>query len=438
MATLDLSSLFPIKSSLYDQQLVRSQVYISLALILVTVWIPFDYILAPNHFYFFLALRSIYIVFSIICLYVYFNKLDTNYYYYFIANYYLLILCLGIMVITANEFYAYLFGYSTIFIGAAALLLWGYRLIVSSYLIVAMQIIVGYPVYSEHLSEIELVGGGFFLLNVLSITLISVYLSYRSAVVIKESTKKLISLEKRESINTLVSGIAHEINTPLEAMNSLSNLTQIKLEAILSDLNHNTLVESNFREDLKKLIKHSSIIHSQSIHAASLISAFKTVSVDQHHENEKTAFNLKNHIERILATSSHKIKEYDVRIHLECNDNIELYSYPDSFFQTVTNLIDNSLLHAFTHNKENSINISIFVDKEHLTLVYKDNGAGIKEADVKQIFDPFFTTKRGASGSGLGMHIVYNIVTQRLGGTITCHSIVDNGVTFTINIPRHT
>ncbi len=437
MATLDLSSLFPIKSSLHDRQIVRSQVYISLAAILVAIWIPFDYILDPDHFYFFLILRIIYILFSVICLYIYFKKLEVNYYYIFIANYYLIIILLGIMVIMTDEFYAYIFGYSTIFIGAAALLLWGYRSILGSYVIVAAQIVAGYPIYSQQLSEIDIVGGAFFLLNVLSITLISVYLSHKSAIVIEDSTEKLITLEKRESINTLVSGIAHEINTPLEAMNSLSNLTQIKLESILSDLNNNTLVEIEFRENLQKLIKHSSIIHHQSMHAASLVSAFKAVSVDQHHENEKKLFNVKAHIERILSTLLHKTREYNVNIRIECNDNIEIYSYSDAFFQIITNLIDNSLSHAFTKGKENNISIDISVDKDNLALIYRDNGSGIEEVDLKQIFDPFFTKKRNIGGSGLGMHIVYNIVTQKLNGSISCHSKIDEGVTFTIQMPRH-
>ncbi len=437
MLKLDLSSLFSIKSTLHDRQIVRSQVYILLATILVAAWIPFDYILAPDQFYFFLSLRVIYILFCIICLYVYLKKLKVSYYYLFMANYYLLIFLLGIMVILADDFYAYLFGYSTIFIGAAALLLWGYPSVLSSYIIVAVQMVGGYSIYAERLSETEIVGGGFFLLNVLSITLVSVYLSHKSAIVIDKSTEKLIALEKRETINTLASGIAHEINTPLEAVNSLSDLSKIKLESILSDFNNNALVENDFRDNLKKLIQHSLIINKQSVHAASLVSTFKTVSVDQHHENEKSRFNLKRQIEKVVATLSHKTKKYEVSIHIKCSSHIELYSYPGDFFQIITNLIDNSILHAFSGRQDNRINITVFTDKRNLTIDYQDNGCGIADSIVKQIFDPFFTTQRGSGGSGLGMHIVYNIVTQKLGGTIDCSTKVNKGVTFTIQMPRH-
>jgi len=95
----------------------------------------------------------------------------------------------------------------------------------------------------------------------------------------------------------------------------------------------------------------------------------------------------------------------------------------------------NSVIHGFEQKKKGEIIIDIKSDSQQLDITYHDNGRGIEAEHLKKIFDPFFTTKRNTGGSGLGMHIVYNIVTQTLGGTIDCQSTQDKGVDFHITLP---
>jgi signal transduction histidine kinase len=114
---------------------------------------------------------------------------------------------------------------------------------------------------------------------------------------------------------------------------------------------------------------------------------------------------------------------------------LEIFSYPGAFSQIISNLVINSLNHAFEGAAAGRIDLHASVADDMLTFRYSDNGKGMSPEVVKKIFDPFFTTKRMPDGTGLGMHIVYNLVTQALSGTITCTSTLGRGTVFSIRIP---
>jgi signal transduction histidine kinase len=96
----------------------------------------------------------------------------------------------------------------------------------------------------------------------------------------------------------------------------------------------------------------------------------------------------------------------------------------------------NSVIHGFENIEKGQIDICAeLITTNKLKLVYRDNGIGIPSDIRKRIFDPFVTTKRGQGGSGLGMHLVYNLVTQALNGSISITSEVGSGVEFVIVFP---
>jgi signal transduction histidine kinase len=130
-----------------------------------------------------------------------------------------------------------------------------------------------------------------------------------------------------------------------------------------------------------------------------------------------------------------KYKRTRHTIAINCHESFEINSYPGVFSQIVTNLVMNSLIHGFEGIEEGRIIINVSEEDGNLMLHYTDNGVGMNPGTVKKIFDPFFTTKRGKGGSGLGMHIVYNLVTQKLNGHIECASMPEEGVAFKITIP---
>jgi signal transduction histidine kinase len=120
---------------------------------------------------------------------------------------------------------------------------------------------------------------------------------------------------------------------------------------------------------------------------------------------------------------------------VNCPEDLELVSYPGAFSRIITNLIINSLVHGFEEIDKGKIVFDLSVNQDYLYMRYSDNGKGISPDVLEKIFDPFFTTKRGQGGTGLGMHIVYNLVTQTLNGKIKCSSTPGNGTQFLITIP---
>ncbi len=225
---------------------------------------------------------------------------------------------------------------------------------------------------------------------------------------------------------------------------------------------------SDLENDFNAANQGHALVLKNLVRAADLIKRFKQVAVVQTNEPRRT-FSLKNHLNKIKATLQPKLKESQIQVTITCED-ITLFSYPDVFSQIITNLVMNSIQHGFSAEagevtKEKQITIeattthtpnsSIDMNPPHnspvekgrgcvsplergqgsvgneLILRYSDNGKGIPADIINKIFEPFFTTSRQSGSTGLGLHIVYNLVTHKLNGTIRCQSIVGTGTTFT-------
>jgi signal transduction histidine kinase len=165
--------------------------------------------------------------------------------------------------------------------------------------------------------------------------------------------------------------------------------------------------------------------------AAELITSFKDVAVDQTSQ-EQRKFNLKDYIDETLLSLQPKLKKTNHNVKNICPVDIKLNNYPGALSQILTNLIMNTLIYGFDGIESGEIIIGGSLENGMVSLTYSDNGVGMKKKTAKQIYEPFFTTKRNFGGSGLGMHIVFNLVTQRLNGTIDCDSAPGKGTKFTI------
>jgi len=251
---------------------------------------------------------------------------------------------------------------------------------------------------------------------------------------IKLVQNQLIESEKMASLGSLVSGVAHEINTPLGiVLTSISHIDN-EVNKMESNYNEQSLTEEALKEYIDETKQIVKIIGNQLNNAVTLIKSFKNISVDQHVE-EKREFNLKQYMDDIVISLRNILKKRHVKIINNIDEEIELNSYPGIFSQIFSNLIINSINHGFeNNNEENIIEISLEETNETLIITYKDNGKGIDDAYEKKIFDPFFTTKRGTGGSGLGLNIVYNLITQKLGGTLKVVRISPHGLGFTISL----
>ena len=243
---------------------------------------------------------------------------------------------------------------------------------------------------------------------------------------------RLVESEKMASLGSLVSGIAHEINTPLGV--GLSGISQIdhEIKKLEENYNQQTLTEEALLESVSTIKQLNQTIKDRLNNAVTLVKSFKHISVDQHSEDIRE-FNLKAYIDDLLLSLQNPLKSMNVKVINDIDVDIELESYPGIYSQIFSNFILNSINHAFKEDKENIIKISGHFD-DGLVIHYEDNGAGITDEIEKKIFDPFFTTKRGQGGSGLGLNIVYNLVAQKLGGTIEVIRVTPHGLGFKLKI----
>ncbi|CAN2050403.1 hypothetical protein GMMP1_930014 [Candidatus Magnetomoraceae bacterium gMMP-1] len=255
-----------------------------------------------------------------------------------------------------------------------------------------------------------------------------------SVEMLKSTQAKLVQSEKMAALGDLVGGVAHEINTPVGIGVTAASHLEEKTRECNALFEFGKLKRSDLETYLKTASSSAEMILSNLRRAASLIQSFKQVAVDRANE-VKRIFNLKEYIDDVLLSLRPKLKKTQHRINITCPEDIKLNSYPGALSQIVTNLIVNTLIHGFENIDSGEINFDISEERDIILFKYQDNGKGIEPNNLNKIFDPFFTTKRGRGGSGLGMHIVYNLVTQTIGGSIECISTPGKGTCFIIQIP---
>ncbi|EKD29019.1 MAG: hypothetical protein ACD_79C00112G0001, partial [uncultured bacterium] len=257
----------------------------------------------------------------------------------------------------------------------------------------------------------------------------------KSFAILKDAQEQLVESEKLAALGSLVAGIAHEINTPVGiGVTAASHLFQ-QTNVFKKKYEGQLLTREDFEKFLRIAADSSNMILANLNRAANMIQSFKQVAVDQSSEH-KRAFYLNEYINEILISLQPKLKNKKYKVTLNCSEEINVVSYPGAFSQIFTNLILNSLLHGFEGRDRGNIVINVVDDNETILIEYSDDGVGIPKSNLKKIFDPFFTTKRGQGGSGLGMHIVYNLVSNTLCGKIACVSKAGEGTKFSITTPK--
>jgi signal transduction histidine kinase/purine-cytosine permease-like protein len=251
---------------------------------------------------------------------------------------------------------------------------------------------------------------------------------------LKQAETQLIQTEKMAALGGLVAGIAHEINTPIGIGVTAASLLLEKTTAFSQRFENGTMKRSELGNFLDIAQQSAQMTFTNLNRAAELIQSFKRVAVDQSSESRRV-FNLAAYLDEVLLQLSPKLQATSHRVEVRGDRALTLNSYPGAFSQIVTNLVLNSLLHAYTPGDSGHIILSFAQTQNTLCFEYADDGCGIPPEHLGKIFEPFFTTKRGQGGSGLGLHIVYNLVTQKLGGTIQCQSQPGKGTKFAIELP---
>ncbi|MFD1383251.1 sensor histidine kinase [Rhodanobacter aciditrophus] len=252
---------------------------------------------------------------------------------------------------------------------------------------------------------------------------------------LKATQDHLIESEKMAALGGLVSGVAHEVNTPLGV--SITSLSHIKEEVhtLRKAYETGSLDENGFITFLSEFDSAYQIATSNLERAAKLVSDFKKTAVDQS-SSVVESVNLKSTVDSLITSLNPIYKQKNATVISTIPEDLSLVTYTGAIDQVLTNLISNSCIHGFRSvNDENDIYLSAMQVGEQVVVDYRDNGVGMDEDICRRVFEPFYTTNRANGGSGLGMSITYNLVTQKLGGEIKVLPATSGGAHFQIKLP---
>lgn len=251
---------------------------------------------------------------------------------------------------------------------------------------------------------------------------------------LSQAKDQLVQSEKLAALGALVAGVAHELNTPigngLTVASSLEFKTTEFTKSMAGGLTRSTL--DKYVADARSA---SSIMVSNLTRAADLVRSFKQVAVDQT-SSKRREFELQEVVSEIVLTLSPSIRHSGCTVVTDISADLRFDSYPGPLGQVLSNLINNAIIHGYGDGQGGTITMqarAAGIDEVELAVI--DQGRGIESANLKRIFEPFYTTRLGQGGSGLGLHIVHNIVTGVLGGTIDVRSNPGQGAVFTLRLP---
>jgi signal transduction histidine kinase len=249
--------------------------------------------------------------------------------------------------------------------------------------------------------------------------------------------QNLIDAERLAALGGLVAGVAHEVNNPIGISLTVASSFARRADMFEAELRSDTPLRRSQLEDFVRTCQDAAQQLVANLHrAGELIQSFKQVAVDRSHA-ERRQFSLGEATDQIIASLRPVLKKAPVSVSVEVPDGLMIDGYPGSYGQILTNLFLNATNHAFPDGRSGTISISAKPrGSDDIEIIFADNGVGMTPDVQRQAFDPFFTTRRNEGGTGLGLHIVYNLVTQQLGGRMMLESRLGQGTTFRIIMPR--
>ncbi len=251
---------------------------------------------------------------------------------------------------------------------------------------------------------------------------------------LKTTQAELIQAEKMAALGQLVAGVAHEINTPVGNALLAASVLNNETDSLTQVYDQGALKRSTLTSYLQTAQDSSDLILQNLQGAAALIQNFKQVAVDQT-SHEQREFEIIPYIESVLTNLEPKLKQTCHTVAVTGDAALKTISYPGALSQIVTNLVMNSLLHAYEPGQAGYLRFEVTQHRDRIIIEYSDDGCGIPTEYQQKIFEPFFTTGRDQGGSGLGLHIVHNLVTQTLEGILRCESEVALGTRFILDLP---
>jgi signal transduction histidine kinase len=249
--------------------------------------------------------------------------------------------------------------------------------------------------------------------------------------------QNLIDAERLAALGGLVAGVAHEVNNPIGISLTVASSFARRAEMFDAELKSDGQLRRSQLEEFVRTSRDAAQQLVSNLHrAGELIQSFKQVAVDRSHA-ERRQFSLSEATDQIIASLRPVLKRAPIALSVDVPEGLVIDGYPGSYGQILTNLFLNAVNHAFADGRSGAISISARPrGHDDVEIIFADNGAGMTPDVQRQAFDPFFTTRRNDGGTGLGLHIVYNLVTQQLGGRMMLDSRLGQGTTFRIIMPK--
>lgn len=251
---------------------------------------------------------------------------------------------------------------------------------------------------------------------------------------IEQTQVRLMQSEKLAALGGLVAGISHEVNTPLGSALTSATALQEDLRTLQRDYAAGAIRRSTLENYLTRAEQGFGILVANLMRAADLVRSFKQVAVDQTSDAPRL-IDLGRYLDEVVLSLQPHFRGCGVRVHNRSEPGLSLVTHPGAIAQIVSNLLLNALQHGYAAQGSGQVCLSARRLGDWIEMDCIDDGQGIPQDIRNRIFDPFFTTRRGSGGSGLGLHVVYNLVTGRLGGDITLLELDGPGTAFRIRFP---
>lgn len=253
---------------------------------------------------------------------------------------------------------------------------------------------------------------------------------------LRETQESLIEAEKLAALGRMVAGVAHEVNSPVGSSLTVASSLQHKAELFASEIARGDLKRSSLNEFVEHIREASAQLMSNLNRAAERVQSFKQVALDQSQSHRRN-FDAGEMTEQVLSLSGRELRNAGIALKLRLEPALELDSFPGPYGQVLAQLVANSLTHAFPNGQKGNIEIELrAMDADHVELLFGDDGCGMTPEVKRRAFDPFFTTRRHHGATGIGLHIVYTIVVEKLGGRLKLTSEPGMGTRVQLVLPK--
>jgi len=251
---------------------------------------------------------------------------------------------------------------------------------------------------------------------------------------LRQTQDELVQREKLASLGQMVTAVAHELNTPLGVALTAITVVQEQARDLGEAMGEGRLKRAQLNEFLNDTVDGIDMALANLSRASTLVRSFKEVSLDQV-ASQVRPIRFGHYVREVVESLAPSYSRRAVRVEVEELSELLLLVDPGPIAQVVTNLLQNALVHAFRPEDQGTVRFEAGGRDGNALLICRDDGRGMPPEVATRVFEPFFTTRRGTGGSGLGLHIIYKIVVERLGGHVTCESTESRGTVFTATWP---